>query len=97
MVKRSVGALMALCFFVAGPNTPSHAAPFCKTLKGEWVGFGESDARKEAELRLDKALAAWGERYSIMPVKTKSRKVTCAVYLKVLDEYFCTADAVVCR
>jgi hypothetical protein len=96
MLKRSVGASLMLCIAL-GIWSPSQAAPFCKTLKGEWVGFGEDDARREAQIRLDKELAAWGEHYHVAPVKAKNRKIACSVYLKILNEYFCTADAVVCR
>jgi hypothetical protein len=73
------------------------AAPFCKTLKGEWVGIGEADTRKEADSRLDRELTHWGERYSIASVKPKGRKVSCALYLELLNEYLCTAQADVCR
>ncbi len=96
MLRSALGAAFAL-FIVCVGASGSHAAPFCKTLKGEWVGFGEADTRKEAEIRLDKELAAWGDRYKIAPVKAKDRKASCEIYLKALNEYFCTANAVVCR
>ena len=86
-----------LALFIAVAASPSQAAPFCKTLKGEWVGFGEADTRKEAESRLDSEIAAWGQRYQIAAVKAKNRKTSCGIYIKVLNEYSCTADAVVCR
>ena len=95
MIKRSTGAMLALFVVMAAP--PSQAAPFCKTLKGEWVGFGEDETRKEAESRLDGEIAAWGQRYQIAAVKAKSRKTSCGIYIKALNEYSCTADAVVCR
>jgi hypothetical protein len=96
MSRSSLGAALLLALACAGaPGL--QAAPFCKTLKGEWVGFGEADTRKEAESRLDKELAAWGDRYKIAPVKAKDRKASCEIYLKALNEYFCTANAVVCR
>ena len=95
------GALFALMFLVApttaAPTAKSKPAPFCKTLKGEWVGFGAEGTRKEAESRLDQELANWGKRYSVATVKPKDRKVDCRVYMEVLNEYFCTAEAVVCR
>jgi hypothetical protein len=101
MMRRFAGALVALMCLVApseaAPVAKTIPAPFCKTLKGEWVGFGEDGTRGEAESRLDQELANWGKRYSITPVKPKDRKVGCRVYMEVLNEYFCTAEAVVCR
>ena len=93
MFRVCIGAALALCVTFA---SPSHAA-FCKTLKGEWVGFGEDETRKEAESRLDNEIAAWRERYNVTAVKAKNRKSSCGVYLKILNEYLCTANAVVCR
>ena len=92
---RSTGALLA--FFLAVAASSSQAAPFCKTLKGEWVGFGESETRKEAESRLDNEISAWAQRYRIAKVSAKNRKTSCGIYIKALNEYSCTADAVVCR
>jgi hypothetical protein len=95
MFRLSIGAGLAL--YIACASASLSQAAFCKTLKGEWVGFGEEDTRKEAESRLDKEIAAWSERYKITAVKAKDRKASCEIYLKLLDEYLCTADAVVCR
>jgi hypothetical protein len=106
MLKGVAGASLALLFLVAPANAAPAAgkttsaaktAPFCKTLKGEWVGVGEDGTRKEAETRLDKEIAAWRERYQVASAKTKARKVGCNMYIQLLDEYFCTAEAVVCR
>jgi hypothetical protein len=94
MLRVWSGALaLSFAFAVASPAQ----AVFCKTLKGEWVGFGEDDTRKEAESRLDKELSVWGARYGITPVKAKDRKASCEIYLKALNEYLCTASASVCR
>jgi hypothetical protein len=95
MIERSTGAILAI--FIVMAASPLQAAPFCKTLKGEWVGFGEDDTRKEAESRLDGEIAAWGKRYQIATVKAKNRKTSCGIYIKALNEYSCIADAVVCR
>ena len=101
MVKSFAGALLALTFLAgqgaAAPAGAAKAQPFCKTLKGEWVGFGPDSTRKEAESRLDKEIASWRERYSLAGIKPKSRKVGCDIYLKALNEYLCTAEALVCR
>lgn len=94
MFRFSIAAILALLAFA--PATSAEAA-FCKTLKGEWVGFGEEDTRQEAESRLDKEVAGWRERYKIAAVKPKDRKTACSVYIQALNEYFCTAEAVVCR
>jgi hypothetical protein len=53
---------------------PAAEAAFCKTLKGEWVGVGTDGPTREAQSRLDKALADWGKHYSIAPVKPKDRR-----------------------
>jgi|EndMetStandDraft_8_1072994.scaffolds.fasta_scaffold60244_3 hypothetical protein len=96
MLRGTAGvSLLMLCIAFAAAS-PAQAV-FCKKLKGEWVGFGEDDTRKEAESRLDKEVATWGERYQITPVKAKNRKTSCEIYLKALNEYFCTANAEVCR
>ena len=72
------------------------AAPFCKALKGDSVGFGEPSSRKEADEALDKEIKAWGERYHVAP-KPTNRKVACKVYIQALNEFACTAEASVCR
>ena len=93
-MSRHFAAALAACFLLAAPAT---GAPFCKTLKGEWVGIGTDSTRQEAESRLDKEIASWRERYKLTSVKPKGRKVGCQMYIKALDEFFCTAEAVVCR
>ncbi len=95
MYKLLTGAVLALQVCLA-PVSSSEAA-FCKTLKGEWVGVGEDGPTREAQSWLDQALADWGRQYKITPVKPKDRKVACHVYMKIFDEYWCTAEAVVCR
>lgn len=90
-----LGAAMALSMSVAFAM-PSQAA-ICKTLKADWVGFGEPDTRQEAEARLDKEIAAWKERYSLAVLKPKKGKTACAIYIQFLNEYECKAEAVVCR
>lgn len=94
-----VASIMLAAPLAAAPTTDKAARsrPFCKTLKGEWVGIGTDSTRKEAESRLDKEIASWRERYKLASAKPKSRKVGCEIYIKVLNEYFCTAEAVVCR
>lgn len=94
MLRIFTGATLAL--LITCSSGVAEAA-FCKTLKGEWVGFGEPDTRQEADSRLDKEIVAWREHYSIAAVKPKDRKVACSVYIQALNEYFCTAEAVVCR
>jgi hypothetical protein len=89
------GAAMALTV-IAASAAPSQAA-ICKTLKGAWVGFGESVTRQEAETRLDKEITSWQQRYSLASLKPKNRKTACSIYIQFLDEYECTAEAVVCR
>jgi hypothetical protein len=95
MLRPAAGALFALGMLFV--SLPAAEAAFCKTLKGEWVGVGTDGPTREAQSRLDKALADWGKHYSIAPVKPKDRKAACHVYMPVFGEYWCTAQAVVCR
>ena len=90
-----LGAAMALTLIVA-PAAPSQAA-ICKTLKGAWVGIGESGTRQEAETRLDQEIASWKQRYNLASLKPKNRKTACGIYIQFLNEYECTSEAVVCR
>jgi hypothetical protein len=90
-------AALVLAFALSLALGFSAQAQICKTLKGEWVGFGEDSPRKEAQSRLDKEIAAWGARYGLPLVKPRNRKVSCKVYLQALNEYECTAEAMVCR
>jgi hypothetical protein len=94
MVRFLTGAALAL--LIAASAGEAEAA-FCKTLKGEWVGFGEDGTRQEADSRLEKEIVAWREHYSIAAIKPKNRKTACSVYIQALNEYLCTAEAVVCR
>ena len=105
-MRAFAGALLALIIFAAPATEAASAAKskpapqpalFCKTVKGEWVSFSEGAARQEAESRLDQALSEWGKHYSIAEVKPRDRKTGCRFYLKILNEYLCTAEAVVCR
>jgi len=95
MPRPFTNTALALLLLVA-LAAPAKAAT-CKTLKGEWVGFGEESPRKEAESRLDKEVADWSTRYNIAAAKTRNRKVSCQVYIQFLNEYACTAEADVCR
>ena len=93
-MTRLVQLTLCACLLAAAPAS---AAPFCKTLKGEWVGFGEADTRKEADSRLDREIDAWKQRYSQASAKPKDRRMACNIYIQPLNEYFCKAEAVVCR
>ena len=87
--------LYVVAILLAAAN-PSAAAGYCKTLKGEFVGFGEQTTRGDAEKALDRAIAAWETRAGLKS-KPKNRKVACKVYIEWLNEFECTAEAVVCR
>lgn len=87
-------ALIILC--MSALALPAQAAT-CKTLSAAWVGFGEDPSRKEAELRLDQEVSAWQEKYNLASLKPKERKTACKIYIELLNEYECTAEAVVCR
>lgn len=94
-MNRLVAALMIAAGSMAAAG-PASAAPFCKTLKGESVSFGEPAARKDAVKALEKEIKIWEERYNT-EVTTKDMKMTCDVYIQFLNEFACTAEAVACR
>jgi len=71
-------------------------AASCKILKGAFVGFGEHSARNSAEAALDREIAAWETRYGVK-AEPKDRKLACKDYITFLNEYECTAEAVLCR
>ncbi|WP_125461737.1 MULTISPECIES: hypothetical protein [Rhodomicrobium] len=72
------------------------SASNCKTLTGKMVGWGVDSVRGYAEKALDSEISAWEHRGSFT-AKTKDRKNDCKIYIEWLDEYECTAQAVVCR
>ena len=81
----------------AAKPAPKQAPPgYCKTLKGEFVGFGEQTTRGDAERALDSEIAAW-ERRSGLKATPKDRNVACKVYIQWLNEFECKAEATVCR
>jgi hypothetical protein len=75
---------------------PAGAVGYCKTLTGAFVGFGEETTRGDAEKALDKEISTWEQR-SGQKAKQKDRKVGCKVYIGWLNEFECTAQAVLCR
>jgi hypothetical protein len=91
-----LGAAIAVALVGGASAAPSQPA-ICRTLKSAWVGFGEKGTRDEAETRLDQEIATWKERYSLASLKPKNRKTACSIYIEFLNEYECTAEAVVCR
>ena len=81
----------------AAKPAPKQAAPgYCKTFKGEFVGFGEQTTRGDAEKALDREIAAWEQR-SGMKAAPKDRNVACKVYIEWLNEFECKAEATLCR
>ena len=88
--------LFAACQAASAKPTPKPATGYCKTLKGEFVGFGEQTTRSDAEIALDQQIANWEERSGIK-AKLRDRKVGCKVYIEWLNEFECTAEAVLCR
>lgn len=75
--------------------SPADAAS-CKVLKGAYVGFGEQAARSYADAALDREIAAWEMRYGVK-AEPKDRTLACKDYIAFLNEYECTAEAVICR
>ncbi len=82
----------------AAAKPPSKPGPagYCKTLKGEFVGFGEQTTRGDAEKALEREIAAWEQR-SGLKAAPKDRNVACKVYIEWLNEFECKAEATVCR
>ncbi len=92
--SRRVAIIAAMTIYCASGNLAEAAS--CKTLKGEMVAFGEQSTRSYAESALDKAIVAWETRAGVK-AEPKDRKVSCKVYISVLNEFECKAEAVVCR
>lgn len=70
----------------------------CTTIEEAFVGFGEQSTKADALRRLDVAIAAlrkYRDRYAA--AKESKRRASCSVYIKTLNEYTCTAQAVLCR
>ena len=90
--------LVLAAFQPAAANPPAKPAPvgYCKTLKGEFVGFGEETTRGDAEHALDREITTWEQR-SGMKAAPKDRSVGCKVYIGWLNEFECKAEATVCR
>jgi hypothetical protein len=65
-------------------------------MTGKMVGWGVDDVRAYAERALDSEIAAWEHRSSFT-AQPKDRKTECKIYIEFLNEYECTAQAVVCR
>jgi len=96
---RIANRLAATLIAVSATSTmayPAVAAHYCKTLTGAFVGFGEQTTTGDADKALDKEIAAWEQR-SGLKATPKDRKVACKVYIDWLNEFECTAEAVVCR
>ncbi len=72
------------------------SAASCTTLKAEFVGFGERSSRAYAEQKLEREIADWEDRTGVKATP-RNRKTECEVYLQILNEYLCAAEAVVCR
>jgi len=87
----AAAGLVAICVAYGAAN-----AATCKTLTGKMVGFGVESVRGYAEKALDQEIAAWEHRASFT-AKPKDRKTECKIYIEWLNEYECSARAVVCR
>ncbi len=89
---RLAAALLAVMMSTTG----AAEARYCKALKGEMVDFGEQATRTGAEEVLGREIAAW-ETKTGLKVKPAKHKTVCGDYIKFLNEFQCTAEAVVCR
>ncbi|NJM34009.1 MAG: hypothetical protein HC850_04065 [Rhodomicrobium sp.] len=95
MIYRIGLFLLAIAFAFSAAAEPVFAKT-CKTLKGEFVGFGEQTTKADAEAKLSAEIAAWETRTGLK-AQPKGQKTDCKVYIKFLNEFECTAEAVVCR
>lgn len=90
---RETTLAIALVALLAAQGTALGAS--CKTLKGEFVGFGQESAKSYADGVLDRQIGDWETRHNRKAVP-KNRKMVCKDYIKALNEFECTAEATVC-
>jgi hypothetical protein len=95
MMRKIALQILAVSLFLSAAAAPV-SSKSCKTLKGEFVGFGEQSTKADAEAKLAAEIVAWETRTGLK-VQAKDRKLACKVYIKFLNEFECTAEAVVCR
>jgi hypothetical protein len=101
-MRGASGFWLLIFLFAAHQSAAAKPAPkpatsgYCKTLKGEFVGFGKDMTRGDAEKALDREIAAWEQR-SGLKATPKDRNVACKVYIEWLNEFECKAEATVCR
>ncbi len=69
----------------------------CKTLTGAMVFFGEEITRSDAVKRLDEEVAAFRAKPGNEKASETSRTVECKIFIKLLNEYECTAQATLCK
>lgn len=95
LAKFSTAFAIAL-FAVASGLTPASAA--CKKMGFLVNDYGKEGPTKDAQLLLDKHIAAWADEQGINEYSVGKKTVKCELFLDliVFDEHTCTASATVC-
>ncbi len=98
----SITPAMAQTPAPASPSAPAvKKAPKpgkkCKTLTGEMVFFGQEIPRNDAIKRLDEEVVAFRAKPGNEKAVESGRNVKCEIYISVLNEYLCTAEATLCK
>ncbi len=88
-------AAVALCVFGSG-FAPASAA--CKKMGFLVNDYGKDGPTSDAQLLLDKHIAAWADKEGIDEYSVGKKSVKCELFLDfiVFDEHTCTASATVC-
>lgn len=98
-MRRSAKILFALTgvfVVVAAGHAPATAA--CKKMGFLVNDYGKEGPTKDAQLLLDKHIAAWADEQGINEYSVGKKTVKCELYLDLIffDEHTCTASATVC-
>lgn len=91
-------AAAAVLMLIAAPASAAPATKDrCSTIARTALWFGQEDTRSSAVSSLNNAIAEWRAGAGNPKVKEVKRNVNCKVYLEFLNEYECTAQAVLCK
>lgn len=95
LIKNSTALIGALVLVLASFQTASAA---CKKMGFLVNDYGKEGPTKDAQLLLDKHIAAWADEQGIDEYTVGKKSVKCELYLDliVFDEHTCTASATVC-
>lgn len=96
LLAKILPTLMAGIFIFIGAITPADAA--CKKMGFLVNDYGKDGPTKDAQMLLDKHIAAWADEQGIEEYSVGKKSVKCELFLDfiVFDEHTCTATATVC-